>query len=137
MTVTHGGARRGGGRPPGAVSKVSALARAEAKASGILPHEWLLKVVRGEPIEQTYFKDVLDSRGNFKCRELTTEMVYPSLDMRADAAKAAAPYYAPRLATQVITVRSTEDKFNDMTDSALEDAIKALTKGPKKVKGDD
>jgi hypothetical protein len=137
MNDAKGGARRGAGRPKGAVTRVSLIARAEAKALGLLPHEWLLKIARGEPVEQTYWKDVLDSRGNFKCKELVTEDIYPTIDMRADCAKAAAPYYAPRLATQVITVRTAEDKFNDMDDKSLDDMIKMLSKGAKKVKGDD
>lgn len=125
--ATHGGKREGGGRKLGAVQKVTNQAREEAAKTGLLPHEWLLKVARGEPIEQTFWKDELDARGNFKGKKLVTEEVYPSLEMRADSAKAAAPYYAPRLATQVITLRGREDLLNSMTDDQLEKAISELS----------
>jgi hypothetical protein len=99
-----GGRRAGAGRPVGAKQIVSELARKEAAKDGLLPHEWLLKIARGEPIPQTSWKDILDKRGNFVRKELVTEEVYPPLDMRTDCAKAAAPYYAPRLATQLVTL---------------------------------
>lgn len=76
---------------------MSELCQAEAKLAGILPHEWLLKVVRGDPIEQSYTVDVLDRMGQIIGQEVVTKTVYPDLLMRHDAAKAAAPYYAPRL----------------------------------------
>ena len=122
--TTHGGARKGSGRPKNAVNALSTMAREEARATGVLPHEWLPSVVRGEPIEQRRYKDVHDKRGNLTGRELVVEEVYPDLAMRQDAAKAAAPYYAPRLATQVITLRGREDLLNSLTDEQLEAEIK-------------
>ena len=122
-----GGKREGAGRPLGSKQKVTNLAREEAAKEGLLAHEWLLKVARGEPIQQTFWKDVLDKRGNLVSKELVTEEVYPSLEMRADSAKAAAPYYAPRLATQVITLRGREDLLNSLTDDQLEKAISELS----------
>jgi hypothetical protein len=122
--TSHGGARKGAGRPKGAANTLSTMAREEARATGVLPHEWLLGVVRGEPIEQRRFKDVFDKRGNLIGRELMVEEVYPDLAMRQDAAKAAAPYFAPRLATQVITLRGREDLLNSLTDEQLEAEIR-------------
>lgn len=75
---------------------------AAAKATGMLPHEWLLLVVRGEPVEQTRWEVTRNRAGKELKRELITEMVYPSLDARIDAAKAVAPYFAPKLATQTM-----------------------------------
>lgn len=102
----NGGARKGAGRPKGSVQKLTAQAREEAKATGLLPHEWLLKVSRGEPIEQSHWKETHNAKGEVTSKVLVTGMVYPDIVMRIDAAKAAAPYYAPKLATQIISVNS-------------------------------
>lgn len=67
---------RRGGRKPGVPNKKNAERIARAEASGMLPHEFLLAVTRGEQI------------GDHT----------PTFDERLEAAKAAAPYYAPRLA---------------------------------------
>lgn len=67
---------RRGGRKPGVPNKKSAERIAMATATGMLPHEFLLAVARGEPVGDHI----------------------PTFDQRVDAAKAAAPYYAPRLA---------------------------------------
>lgn len=74
--MSQGGKRPGAGRPKGAVSKLSATAVAHAKATGELPHEFLLRVVRGQCIDDQY----------------------PTLEQRIAAAVAAAPYFAPKLA---------------------------------------
>ncbi len=132
---TRGGHRPGSGRKPGAKLLMFALSQAEAKLAGILPHEWLLKVVRGDPIEQNYTVDVLDKKGQVIGQEVVTKTVYPDLQMRHDAAKAAAPYYAPRLATQVITLRGREDVLNQLSDDQLEKAIRQLEKPSKQARG--
>jgi hypothetical protein len=68
--MTHGGARRGAGRPKGAANKFSERARAKAAAEGITPLGFMLGVLRDEANE---------------------------LSVRMDAAKAAAPYMHARL----------------------------------------
>ena len=102
--MARGGAQPGSGRPKGAVSKVTAKAKLAAMETGLLPHEWLLKVSRGEPIEQKRWKITYDAKGNEKSRELITEEVYADFPTRIDAAKAAAPFYAPKLAVQQVKV---------------------------------
>jgi len=97
-----GGARPGGGRLKGRKQTVSNQAREEAAAAGLLPHEWLLKVARGEPIPHKQWKIIYDKKGNELSRELVEVEVYADFATRIDAAKAAAPYYAPRLATQQV-----------------------------------
>ena len=74
--MSRGGKRPGAGRPLGSVSKLSATAVAHAKSTGELPHEFLLRVVRGECIDG----------------------LVPTLEQRISAAVSAAPYFAPRLA---------------------------------------
>ena len=74
--MPSGGKRKGAGRPPGSATRRTREIANKAAASGLLPHEFLLAVARGEAIEG----------------------VTPTFADRLDAAKAAAPYFAPRLA---------------------------------------
>ena len=74
--MPSGGKRPGAGRKKGSINKVSRGARNKAAKEGLLPHEILLKIARGELL------------GDHR----------PSFAERMEAAKAAAPYYAPRLA---------------------------------------
>lgn len=83
--------------------------RVAAKESGLLPHEWLLKVARGEGIEHTFYKIEYDKNGIEKSRKIVTELYFADMSTRMDAAKAAAPYYAPKLALQQIQVNNPTD----------------------------
>ena len=109
------------GRPVGAISTMTRAARESAKATGLLPHEWLLKVMRGEAIPHTIATEVKDDDGKVIGYTEETRNVYPSMDMRQDAAKAAAPFYAPKLAAQVIDL-----SVNKMTDEELDEELTEL-----------
>ena len=104
-----GGARPGAGRKKGTLAKVTAKAREAAAETGLLPHEWLLKVSRGEPIEQKRWVTKYDKNGKEVSRELVTEEVYADFPTRLDAAKAASPFYAPKLAVQTVSVTGNSD----------------------------
>ena len=108
-----GGPRPGSGRPKGSVTKVTAKAREAAMETGLLPHEWLLKVSRGEAIEHRRWVVQYDKNGKEKSRELITEEVYADFPTRIDAAKAASPYYAPRLAVQTVSVSGNSDAVSE------------------------
>jgi hypothetical protein len=108
-----GGPRPGSGRPKGSVTKVTAKAREAAMETGLLPHEWLLKVSRGEGIKHKRWVVKYDTKGNEKSRELVEEEVYADFPTRIDAAKAASPYYAPRLAVQTVSVTGNSDAVSD------------------------
>lgn len=71
----RGGSRPGAGRKAGARNKRTAETVAKAQAAGMLPHEFLAAVQRGEEIDGHK----------------------PTFEERLDAAKAAAPYFAPKL----------------------------------------
>ncbi len=86
-------------------SKAALAAAKLAKDSGLLPHEWLLSVARGEAVKHKQWKIVYDKNGQEKSRELVEVEYYADFSTRVDAAKAAAPYYAPRLASQVLNVK--------------------------------
>ena len=104
-----GGARPGAGRPKGRTNSVTAKARESATETGLLPHEWLLKVSRGEAIEQKRWVTKYDKNGKEVSRELVTEQVYADFPTRIDASKAAAPFYAPKLAVQTVSVVGNSD----------------------------
>lgn len=94
--------------------KLSETLRRKAAEQGLLPHEILLKVARGEPIKHTE----VQPDGT-----LSEVDLYPALDVRIDAAKAAAPYYAPRLSSQHVDMTTTLD---DLSDEELDARIKEL-----------
>jgi hypothetical protein len=78
---SRGGARKGAGRKAGSVTKRTQLIAAEAAAAGISPLEYMLEVMRRD-------SDHEDPKVQI-AREA----------MRFEAAKAAAPYIHPRLAS--------------------------------------
>lgn len=92
----------------------------------MLPHEILLSIARGEPMEVKEAKDVYDKDGVLIGQEIIERVMIPPPSMQADCAKAAAPYFAPRLATQVITLRGREDLLNTLTDEQLQKEIEKL-----------
>lgn len=81
--------------------------KAKASELDLKPHELLLQVAQGLGIGHKQWKVQYDEFGNELDRELVDMIVYPDFETRLDCAKAAAPYYAARLATKQITV---EDK---------------------------
>lgn len=81
---------------------------------GYLPHEFLLRIVRGEGVLQK-----VPGEGG-KLKEVK---VYPSLEVRVDVAKAIAPYFAPRLSSQQVQLRSPAE---ELSDEELEARIREL-----------
>lgn len=69
--------------------KVSAEVVERAAATGMLPHEWLLAVMRGEQINHYAY----DS----ETQEIIEVIVLPTFADRMEAAKSAAPYFANKL----------------------------------------
>jgi hypothetical protein len=88
------------GRPTGSMNKLSQDSIRLAKESGELPHEFLLRVARGEPIMRT----VIDKETGW---DTQVQEVY-DFEQRKDAAKAAAPYFAPKIST-VEVIRGVPD----------------------------
>lgn len=96
----------GAGRPAGSTKAKMSEERRRASLTGDLPHQFLLRIMRGEVI---YVQGV---------------GVKPDLAMRVDCAKAAAPYYAPKLAqVQVLESLSDEDLDFVIKNSASEAGI--------------
>lgn len=86
-------------------------------SEGELPHEFLLRVAKGDPIEHKFWKIKHFKQGpragEFKSKELVTETLYPTFQERMEAAKIAAPYFAPKLASSTIKQESTIVEFTD------------------------
>lgn len=69
--------------------KISAEVVAEARATGMLPHEWMLAVMRGEQISHFAY--------DAETQEIIEVIVLPTFQDRIECAKAAAPYFANKL----------------------------------------
>lgn len=68
-----------------------------------LPHEWLLRVARGEPIRQRRLVVQLHPHSGVEMsRTWVEEDWYATFEQRLVAAEKAAPYYAPKLAAHTI-----------------------------------
>tara|TARA_R110000868_G_scaffold71284_1_gene208962 strand:- start:582 stop:962 length:381 start_codon:yes stop_codon:yes gene_type:complete len=119
--ATFGGKQPGAGRPKGALSKVTAKSKQVAQETGLLPHEWLLAVSRGEGIVHKRWVVKHDTKGKEVSRDLVEEVIYADFPTRIDASKAAAPFYAPKLAAQTVTTPGNPSGSN-----ATADALKAI-----------
>lgn len=111
MSNNMGGRRPGAGRPKGSMSRIAEEAREKALATGLLPHEILLSIARGEVQEEL---TVDPSTGAVTGRAYSV----PDLECRRDSAKAAAPYYAPKI--------STVEVIQGVNDSELDRIIAQL-----------
>jgi hypothetical protein len=110
-----GGARKGAGRPKASKTKLieQSKSRTIADETGLLPHEWLLKISRGEPVTHVRWVVKHDVAGNERSRILVTEQIYADFPTRIDAAKAIAPFYAPKLTSTKTQIEGTTVIFND------------------------
>lgn len=78
----RGGARKGAGRKAGSTTKKTREVADKASSEGITPLEYMLQVMRAEEMPTEDVRDMLSQRA-----------------MKFEAAKAAAPYMHPRLAS--------------------------------------
>ena len=88
------GRKTGGGSRKGSPNKVTAALVAKQQASGLMPLEFMLDLMRTEPLppalpENPNPQDVVEYAKKFAATH----------EMRFEAAKAAAPYLHPRLAS--------------------------------------
>ena len=73
------------------------------KFKNLKPHEILLAIAQGEPMEYVELDDSVD---RFNPHE-ELRLYYPTPEVMIEAAKAAAPYFAPRMTSQAVDVRDT------------------------------
>jgi len=85
--------------------EILALHREDVKLrayeSGALPHEILLSIARGEAMQIMRKVTSTDVKGQ-EFEEWVEDIYFPSVSERIDAAKSAAPYYTPKLASQTV-----------------------------------
>ena len=82
-----------------------------ARENGVLPHEWLLTIMRGHGVRQSHYVIKRDSDATVMTREQFRELIRPTFEERMEAAKAAAPFYAPRLATQTVNMKGGNEEL--------------------------
>lgn len=93
------------GRPEGSTSKLARDAIQRAKESGeLLPHEILLSMARGEP-QKEYKPDPVTGK-------VAERWVSMDIEQRRDAAKAAAPYFAPKISTVEVIHGISDDNLD-------------------------
>ena len=98
-----------GARRLSARDRITPALAEQRKAAHELPHEWLFRLARGEGIKQKRLQTTFDpATGVELSRKWVEETYYASIDQRIDCAKAAAPYYAPRLATNTLQSPATD-----------------------------
>lgn len=112
--------KRGRGRPEGSMNRLAREAREKAAATGLLPHEILLSMARGEP--QTEFR--VDADG-----KVTEKLVALSIDQRMDSAKAAAPFYAPKINSVEVTTGISDADLDSLIASLAAEAGVSLGDG--------
>lgn len=88
------------------MSKIAEEARNKAILSGELPHEFLLRVARGEVIMRRWIDP---DTGEVK----EVQEVY-DFEARKDAAKSAAPYFAPKISTVEVIHGVTDDELDNI-----------------------
>jgi hypothetical protein len=122
---TRGGERprSKGGRPPGSNTRLTQEAIRRAEQTGLLPHEILLDMARGKPQKVQHVKTLDD--GSVRVEE---EWVSVDLETQKDAAKAAAPYYAPKLSTVETVQGMSDDDLDQLLASLAAEA--GLAPGP-------
>lgn len=98
MSVVAGNFKRKGKQKRVGGKTIMTIAREAVRDTSMLPHEWLWKLALGEEIEQRIW--------NAEHHHFESHMIHATLEMRIEAAKAAAPYYAPKLATQFVELKS-------------------------------
>jgi len=117
-----------GGRPRNQPNRLSQELIRQAKQDGDLPHEILLKLARGQPIR---IKRINKQTGLFEINEeghFIVDWLQPGLSEVIDCAKAAAPYFAPKLSTVEMIQGVSDDDLNRIIALAATEA--GLSIGP-------
>lgn len=109
-----------GGRPKGSISKRAQADIDAARDTGLLPHEILLHIARGLPLQEVNVNPLTGE-------QVITYLPPADLQTRASAAKDAAPYYAPKLATVEVLTQINDDDLDSLIASLATQAGVGLT----------
>lgn len=96
MVIRYGGSKVEVENDLSSPKRVLKNARKRAVDEGVLPHEWLLNIMLGKPVKQRKVQITCDAEGNEISREVLEEDYYADFQTRFEAAKASAPFFAPR-----------------------------------------
>ena len=116
------------GRPEGSMNKLARQAREDAARTGKLPHEILLDIARGKVIVQ----EITDPETG----EITKKLHVPSLEDMKDAAKAAAPYFAPKISTVEVIQGVNDDELDRIIALAASEAGISIGFGGEEQEGE-
>ena len=100
-----------------------------AQATGMLPHEILLAVARGEPVYRMVH--------NRETGETIKQQESYSFSERIDAAKAAAPYFAPRISAVEVIHGIGDEQLDQLIRRSASEAGVALALGQESRQGED
>ena len=92
---------------PDPIGQVPCSREILARDAGLLPHEYLLLLSRGLQVAVCWGSDGLPRRGE-DGRLLVSLEPFNDARARLQAANAAAPYFAPRLAAQILAVKDVD-----------------------------
>lgn len=91
------------------MKKIKKLADMAAE-QGMLPHEFLLKIALGEPFMQKMAIPTKDKETGEILSQRIVEFLYIAPpDVRISCAKFAAPFFAPKLASQTVSVDTSKN----------------------------
>lgn len=106
MAGGRGGARAGAGRKRGGINAMSKAARDAAAKTGMLPHEILMRLGRGEQVPGFSAKA---PEGEAKSgKKAKAAPLVLTLEQRIDCLKASAAFYAPKLLGAVVKAAGGE-----------------------------
>lgn len=108
-------------------------ARESALRTGLLPHEILLSIARGEP-QVLKVPGARRPDGSYETEE---KLVGVSLEDVRDAAKAAAPYFAPKMSAVEVITGVGDDDLDELIKSAAAEAGVSIALGGEGTQDED
>jgi hypothetical protein len=92
--------------------------------NNVLPHEFLLAVVRGAGVRQKVVKQQFDDFGEL-IGVVSESITYPTFEQRLDAAHKVAAYYAPKLSAATNT-QSVQISEPEQVSQYIKELLEAL-----------
>lgn len=107
------------GRPVGSMTRLAREAIDKAQGAGMLPHEFLLAISQGRVVTRRIPHPDPDKAADGITVEIAEEYGFPE---RMDAAKAAAPYYAPKISTVEVIHGVSDEQLDEFIARAAAEA---------------
>lgn len=107
-------------------SILTKLAAKEAQLEGLLPHEWLNRIVQGHAVSQMIPHRLIDPDTNEQTIEWRESVIYPDLETRVECAKACAQFFAPKYNAIKATINQPQNQLSHMTESDIDEMLAEL-----------